>query len=217
MVPAEVAHRLRSVVGERNCIVEASQLRTYQSDGLTSFHAMPGIVVLPASTEEVVQIVGIAREAGLPIVPRGAGTGLSGGALPVPGCVLVGMSRMRSILEIDLENGWMRVQPGVINLDVSKRIGADGYYYAPDPSSQSVCTIGGNVSENSGGAHCLKYGFTVNHVLGARIVRAREAPPREPQVPGRETVQVGGQGARGPHRIDVEQPRFDDRGGPGRA
>ena len=126
---------------------------------------MPGIVVLPASTEEVVRIVRIAREAGLPIVPRGAGTGLSGGALPVPGCVLVGMSRMRSILEIDLENGWMRVQPGVINLDVSKRIGADGYYYAPDPSSQSVCTIGGNVSENSGGAHCLKYGFTVNHIL----------------------------------------------------
>src|SRR5438309_2390205 len=169
-VPAEVADRLRSVVGERNCIVESSQLRTYESDGLTSFHAMPGIVVLPASTEEVVQIVRIAHQAGLPIVPRGAGTGLSGGALPVPGCILVGMSRMRSILEIDLENGWMRVQPGVINLDVSKRIGDDGYYYAPDPSSQGVCTIGGNVSENSGGAHCLKYGFTVNHVLGARIV-----------------------------------------------
>src|SRR5438132_5188703 len=169
-VSAEVADRLRSVVGERNCIVESSQLRTYESDGLTSFHPMPGIVVLPASTEEVVQIVRIAREAGLPIVPRGAGTGLSGGALPVSGCVLVGMSRMRSILEIDLENGWIRVQPGVINLDVSKRIGAEGYYYAPDPSSQSVCTIGGNVSENSGGAHCLKYGFTVNHVLGARIV-----------------------------------------------
>ena len=169
-VPSEVADRLRSIVGERNCIVESSQLRTYESDGLTSFHAMPGIVVLPASTEEVAQIVRVAREASLPIVPRGAGTGLSGGALPVPGCVLVGMSRMRSILEIDLENGWMRVQPGVINLDVSKRIGAEGYYYAPDPSSQSVCTIGGNVAENSGGAHCLKYGFTVNHVLGARIV-----------------------------------------------
>jgi glycolate oxidase len=165
-----VASRLRSIVGERNCITESSQLRTYESDGLTSFHAMPGIVVLPASTEEVVQVVRIAREAGLPIVPRGAGTGLSGGALPVPGCVLVGMSRMRSILEIDLENGWMRAQPGVVNLDVSKRIAAEGYYYAPDPSSQSVCTIGGNVSENSGGAHCLKYGFTVNHVLGARIV-----------------------------------------------
>jgi glycolate oxidase len=114
--------------------------------------------------------VNVAREAGLAIVPRGAGTGLSGGAMPVPGCVVVGMSRMRSILEIDLENGWMRVQPGVINLDVSKRLSPEGYYYAPDPSSQSVCTIGGNVAENSGGAHCLKYGFTVNHVLGARIV-----------------------------------------------
>src|SRR5450631_1928801 len=169
-IPKAIGDRLRAVVGERNCIVEASQLRTYESDGLTSFHAMPGIVVLPSSTEEVVEIVKITREANLAIVPRGAGTGLSGGAMPVPGCVVVGMSRMKSILEIDLENGWMRVQPGVINLDVSKRIGPDGYYYAPDPSSQSVCTIGGNVSENSGGAHCLKYGFTVNHVLGARLV-----------------------------------------------
>ena len=169
-IPAAIVDRLRAVVGERNCIVEPAQLRTYESDGLTSFHAMPGIVVLPSSEEEVVEIVKITREASLPIVPRGAGTGLSGGAMPVPGCVVVGTSRMRSILEIDLENGWMRVQPGVINLDVSKRIGPDGYYYAPDPSSQSVCTIGGNVSENSGGAHCLKYGFTVNHVLGARLV-----------------------------------------------
>jgi glycolate oxidase len=169
-IPPTIVDRLRAVVGERNCIVEAAQLLTYQSDGLTSFHAMPGMVVLPSSTEEVVEIVKITREAGLAIVPRGAGTGLSGGAMPVPGCVVVGTSRMRSILEIDLENGWMRVQPGVINLDVSKRIGPDGYYYAPDPSSQSVCTIGGNVSENSGGAHCLKYGFTVNHVLGARLV-----------------------------------------------
>ncbi len=169
-IPPKVVDRLRSIVGERNCIIEPSQLRTYDSDALTSFHEMPGIVVLPSSTEEVVEIVKITREAGLPIVPRGAGTGLSGGALPVPGCVVVGTSRMHSILEIDLENGWMRVQPGVVNLDVSKRIGPDGYYYAPDPSSQSVCTIGGNVSENSGGAHCLKYGFTVNHVLGARLV-----------------------------------------------
>jgi glycolate oxidase len=169
-IPTAIVDRLRAVVGDRNCIVEASQLRTYESDGLTSFHAMPGIVVLPSSTEEVVEIVKITGEAGLPIVPRGAGTGLSGGAMPVPGCVVVGMARMRSILEIDIENGWMRVQPGVINLDVSKRLGPDGYYYAPDPSSQSVCTIGGNVSENSGGAHCLKYGFTVNHVLGARLV-----------------------------------------------
>ncbi len=169
-IPQAVVDRLRAVVGERYCIVEPSQLRTYESDGLTSFHATPGIVVLPASTEEVVEIVRITYAANLAIVPRGAGTGLSGGAMPVPGCVVIGMSRMRSILEIDLENGWMRVQPGVINLDVSKRVGPEGYYYAPDPSSQSVCTIGGNVSENSGGAHCLKYGFTVNHVLGARLV-----------------------------------------------
>src|ERR1700737_2446530 len=107
-IPPAIVDRFRAIVGERNCIVESSQLRTYESDGLTSFHAMPGIVVLPSSTEEVVEIVKIAAEAGLPIVPRGAGTGLSGGAMPVPGCVVVGMSRMRSILEVDLENGWMR-------------------------------------------------------------------------------------------------------------
>ena len=106
----------------------------------------------------------------MPIVARGSGTGLSGGALPVPGCVLIGLSRMRQILEIDFDNAFMRVQPGVINLDVSRRIAPQGWYYAPDPSSQSVCSIGGNVAENSGGAHCLKYGFTVNHVLGVRMV-----------------------------------------------
>ena len=130
----------------------------------------PGVVVLPASTEEVIGCVKIAREAGLPIVARGSGTGLSGGALPVPGCMLIGLSRMRKILQVDLENAFMRVEPGVINLDVSKQIGPEGWYYAPDPSSQSVCSIGGNVAENSGGAHCLKYGFTVNHVLGLRMV-----------------------------------------------
>ena len=161
-----------AAVGEKNCIREAEQLRTYESDGLTSFRAMPGVVVLPASTEEVVQCVRIARDAGLPIVARGSGTGLSGGALPVAGCVLIGLARMRKVLAIDFDNAFMRVQPGVVNLDVSKAIGAEGWYYAPDPSSQSVCTIGGNVAENSGGAHCLKYGFTVNHVLGLRIVLA---------------------------------------------
>jgi glycolate oxidase len=112
----------------------------------------------------------LARECGLPIVPRGAGTGLSGGALPVEGGIVVGTSRMTRILEVDLPNARMRVQPGVINLDISKHLAPHGYYYAPDPSSQSVCTIGGNVAENSGGAHCLKYGFTVNHAVGARIV-----------------------------------------------
>jgi glycolate oxidase len=161
---------MAAVVDPRNCISDPAGLRTYECDGLTSFRVTPGLVVLPDSTEQVVDIVRIAREANLPIVARGSGTGLSGGALPVPGCVVVGLSRMKKILEIDLENGWMRVQPGVINLDVSKAIGPSGYYYAPDPSSQGVCTIGGNVSENSGGAHCLKYGFTANHVLGARLV-----------------------------------------------
>jgi glycolate oxidase len=168
----DVVARMAAVVGARHCISDPSEMRTYECDGLTGYRVMPGIVVLPGSTEEVAQVVRIAREANLPIVPRGAGTGLSGGALPVPGCVVLGLSRMKKILEVDLENGWMRVQPGVANLDVSKAIGSAGYYYAPDPSSQSVCTIGGNVAENSGGAHCLKYGFTSNHVLGARLVLA---------------------------------------------
>jgi glycolate oxidase len=172
MIAPHVIARFVAAVGERNCIREPEQLRTYESDGLATFRATPGIVVLPASTEEVVACVNIAREAGLAIVARGSGTGLSGGALPVPGCALIGLSRMRKILEIDFDDAFMRVQPGVINLDVSKAIGAEGWYYAPDPSSQSVCTIGGNVAENSGGAHCLKYGFTVNHVLGVRIVLA---------------------------------------------
>ena len=169
-VSRDVASRMAAVVGERQTITDPSELRTYECDGLMSYRVMPGIVVLPGSTEEVVRVVRIARESNLPIVPRGSGTGLSGGALPVLGCVVVGLSRMKKILEVDLENGWIRVQPGVANLDVSKAIGGAGYYYAPDPSSQSVCSIGGNIAENSGGAHCLKYGFTSNHVLGARVV-----------------------------------------------
>jgi glycolate oxidase len=170
--PPNVVDRLIAVVGERNVIRDPVDLRTYECDGLTSFRAAPSVVVLPASTEEVAAAVRIAAEAGMPIVPRGAGTGLSGGALPIPGCLLIGLSRMKRILEVNLDDGWIRVQPGVINLDVSKELSAAGYYYAPDPSSQSVCTIGGNVAENSGGAHCLKYGFTVNHVRGVRMVTA---------------------------------------------
>jgi glycolate oxidase len=169
-LPDEVVARFAAVVGEAYAISRPEQLHTYESDGLASFRATPGVVVLPSSTEEVAACVRIAREAGLPIVARGSGTGLSGGALPIPGCALIGLSRMRRILEVDFDNAFMRVQPGVINLDVSKNIGGQGWYYAPDPSSQSVCSIGGNVAENSGGAHCLKYGFTVNHVLGVRMV-----------------------------------------------
>lgn len=171
-VGPEFAARMAAIVGRQHCIADPAELSTYECDGLLSFRVRPGLVVLPGSTEEVVQVVRLAREANLPIVPRGAGTGLSGGALPVPGCVVVALSRMKRILEVDIENGWVRVEPGVANLDVSKAVGGAGYYYAPDPSSQQICTIGGNIAENSGGAHCLKYGFTSNHVLGARLVLA---------------------------------------------
>jgi glycolate oxidase len=172
MVPQDAIGAFRAVVGERNCITAPEELRTYECDGLTSFRSTPGVVVLPGSHAEVVEVMKIAHAHRLPVVPRGSGTGLSGGALPVAEGVLVGLSRMKRILEIDLDNCWMRVEPGVINLEVSRKLAPHGYYYAPDPSSQSVCSIGGNLAENSGGAHCLKYGFTVNHVLGARLVLA---------------------------------------------
>src|SRR5512137_1324059 len=166
----ELAARMAAVVGERNCFSAGPDLLTYECDGLTHGRTRPDLVVLPGSTEEVAEVVRLARAAGRPIVPRGSGTGLSGGARPVPGSVVVGLSRMRRILEVDLDDAWVRVEPGVYNLDVTRAVSAAGFYYAPDPSSQSICSIGGNVAENSGGAHCLKYGFTVNHVLGARVV-----------------------------------------------
>jgi glycolate oxidase len=169
-VDRELAARFAAIVGERHCLSGLPQRAAYESDGLMSLRQLPGLVVLPASTDEVVEVVRLAREAGMAVVGRGAGSGLSGGALPVPGCVVVGMARMKRILEIDLGNALVRVEPGVTNLEISKRLAGAGYYYAPDPSSQSVCTIGGNVSENSGGAHCLKYGFTAHHVLGVRMV-----------------------------------------------
>jgi glycolate oxidase len=168
----ELAERMSAIVGARNVVVDEAELSTYECDGLTGYRVRPALVVLPGSTEEVAAVLRTAHAAGVPVVARGAGTGLSGGALPVEGGIVVALSRMKRILEIDFENGFVRAQPGVINLDVSKAIGGHGYYYAPDPSSQSVCTIGGNVAENSGGAHCLKYGFTVNHVRGARVVLA---------------------------------------------
>jgi glycolate oxidase len=168
---AAIAADLRAIVGSR-CMVDPADLRTYECDGLTGTRVRPLAVVLPETTEEVATVVRVARRHGMPIVPRGAGTGLSGGALPVDGCLLVVLSRMNRIIAIDYANRRMRVGPGVINLDVSRAIGAQGYYYAPDPSSQSVCSIGGNIAENSGGAHCLKYGFTVNHVVAATVVLA---------------------------------------------
>ena len=166
----EVARRLRAVIGPEHVITDPAELLVYETDGLAHGRTPPALVLLPGSTGEVVEVVRIAREVGLPIVPRGAGTGLSGGARPVAGGAVVALTRMRRILEVDLENGWVRVEPGVINLDVSRAVWEAGFHYAPDPSSQGVCSIGGNVAENSGGAHCLKYGFTTNHVLAARVV-----------------------------------------------
>ena len=167
-----LASRFAAIVGVKHAITDPGELLTYECDGLAGFRVRPRIVVLPRTTAEVSACVRLAHAEALPIVPRGAGTGLSGGALPTEGCVVVGLSRMKDFLAVDLPNRRMRVGPGVINLDISKRLAAEGYYYAPDPSSQSVCSIGGNVAENSGGAHCLKYGFTVNHVLGVTMVLA---------------------------------------------
>src|SRR5438105_2899105 len=151
-------------------LTEPEQLRTYECDGLTGRRVVPALVVLAESTADVQAAVRACDEFGVPFVARGAGTGLSGGALPVAEGIVISLARMARILEIDVERGFVSVEPGVANLDVTKAVSADGFYYAPDPSSQQVCTIGGNVAEHSGGAHCLKYGFTVNHVLAAEIV-----------------------------------------------
>jgi len=151
-------------------IREPEQLRTYECDGLTGHRVVPSLVALPGSAAEVQAVVRLCAEGRIPFVARGAGTGLSGGALPVAEGIVISLARLTRILEIDIERGEIVVEPGVANLDVTKAVADAGFYYAPDPSSQQVCTIGGNVAENSGGAHCLKYGFTVNHVLAAEIV-----------------------------------------------
>jgi len=164
-----LARELGVIVGT-GLITEPEELMTYEADGLKTHRVMPMLVVLPTSTEQVTAVMRLCHREGIPVVPRGSGTGLSGGALPMRDGVVIGLSRMREILEVDLENARAIVQAGVLNLDVTKRVSTHGYYYAPDPSSQQVCSIGGNVAENSGGAHCLKYGFTVNHVLGLTVV-----------------------------------------------
>jgi glycolate oxidase len=151
-------------------ICEPEQLRTYECDGLTGHGVVPALVALPASAAEVQAVVRICNDERIPFVARGAGTGLSGGALPVAEGIVISLARLTRILEIDIDQGHVVVEPGVANLDVTRAVAAEGFYYAPDPSSQQVCTIGGNVAENSGGAHCLKYGFTSNHVLAAEIV-----------------------------------------------
>jgi glycolate oxidase len=169
MMP-QILAELHSAVGNRGLIQEPNQLQTYECDGLTNFRALPGAVVLPRTTAEVQAAVRICAKHKIAFVARGAGTGLSGGALPQEGCVVISLARMNSILAVDLDNARITVEPGVTNAQVTERVKAAGFFYAPDPSSQSVCTIGGNLAENAGGAHCLKYGFTVTHVLGCEVV-----------------------------------------------
>jgi glycolate oxidase len=163
---------LRRAVGAEHVITDATALRTYESDGLTGYRSQPLAVALPGSTDEVVAAVRACAEHGVPFVARGAGTGLSGGAVPVAEGIVIGLARMRRVLEVDVANRRVRLQPGVTNLEVTAAVAEHGLYYAPDPSSQQVCTIGGNVAENSGGAHCLKHGFTTNHVIEADVVLA---------------------------------------------
>src|SRR3569623_872106 len=172
---------MESILGTEGVIHEREQLRSYECDGLMNYRAIPDLVVLPETAEHVQQIVKTCYEEGIPFVARGSGTGLSGGALPVESGILIVLSRMRKILEVDIPNQRIVVEPGVVNIWVSQEVADEGYYYAPDPASQVVSSIGGNLAENSGGVHCLKYGFTTNHVMGAEIV-----------LPDASVVHIGG-------------------------
>jgi glycolate oxidase len=169
-----VAERLRAALPEpaEQLVTDRSRLRTYECDGLAHYKVVPGLVVLARTTRDVKAAVSACAEESIPFVARGAGTGLSGGALPHAEGVLIVLAQMRAVLEIDAEAQRAVVEPGVVNLQLTQLATPSGYYFAPDPSSQQVCSVGGNVAENSGGAHCLKYGFTTNHVTGLELVTA---------------------------------------------
>jgi glycolate oxidase len=186
---AQLVGRLRAIVGERWCYEHEHQLRTYESDGLLQYTSTPRAAVLPGSAAEVQACVRACAHAGVPWVARGAGSGLSGGALPVEDGILIVTSRLKRILHVDLENQRVCVEPGVTNTAVSAAVGP-GLFYPPDPSSQIVCSIGGNVAENSGGAHCFKYGFTTNYVCGLEIV-----------LPDGELITLGGE--------ELDPPGYD--------
>src|SRR5579884_1112207 len=168
-LPAEAKKKLTDLLGPRGYLDRPEDLTLYEYDGSVD-KSSPDLVVFPRTTEEVAAIVRITAEYGIPIVGRGAGTGLSGGAIPRAGGVTIGFARMNRILEIDIANERAVVQPGVVNLDITLAVAPLGYFYAPDPSSQRACTIGGNVAENAGGPHTLAYGVTTNHVLGLEFV-----------------------------------------------
>jgi glycolate oxidase len=170
------------IAGAENVLREPIKLLTYECDALPHLRQTPALVVLPKSAAEVQAMVRLCAKEGVPFVARGHGTGLSGGALPVPGGVVISLARLNRVLDVDIPNRRVTVEPGVTNLEITKQVAPYGYYYAPDPSSQQVCSIGGNVAENSGGAHCLKYGFTVHHIIAVDAV-----------LPNGELVQIGSQ------------------------
>jgi glycolate oxidase len=172
---------VETIVGADGVLTDLDELLTYESDGLTLFRALADFVVFPRETAHVAAIVKLANREGLPFVARGAGTGLSGGCLPTEGGIVISLMRMNRVLEVDYDNQLAVVQPGLVNLHLSWAVGPRGYYYAPDPSSQQACTIGGNIANNSGGPHTLKYGVTTNHVLGLEVV-----------MPDGEVVWLGG-------------------------
>ncbi|MCL5735224.1 MAG: FAD-binding protein, partial [Actinobacteria bacterium] len=187
-----VVKRLQATVGEANVLAEAVDLQTYEYDAYLERH-LPRAVVFVHSTEQVSAVVQVLAENGVPFVARGSGTNLSGGALALGGGIVIEMGRMNRILEIDIPNQCIVVQPGIFNLDISTSLSPLGYYYAPDPASQRACSLGGNVAENAGGPHCFKYGVTSNHVLGLEVV-----------LPDGEIVRFGGK--------NVDSPGLDLRG-----
>jgi len=189
----DLERQLRQLLPARAVVSAPQELLAYDCDGLTMHRRQPPLVVLPESTEQVAAAVRLCHQRGVPFIARGSGTGLSGGALAERDALVIATSRMRRVLAIDLENHRITVEPGVINSWVSRAVAGDGFYYAPDPSSQVACSIGGNVAENSGGVHCLKYGVTNNHVLGLEVV-----------MPDGSVVQLGGSLA--------EMPELDLRG-----
>src|SRR5437762_1320964 len=166
----EIAAALRVIVPGEGVIESPVEMRAYETDGLTAYRQPPLVVVLPSTTEQVSRVMRYCHDNDIRVVPGGAGTSLSGGALPLADGVLLGMAKFNRILEVDFDNRVAVVQPGVTNLAITQAVEHRGFYYAPDPSSQIACTIGGNVAENSGGVHCLKYGMTTNNVLGVELV-----------------------------------------------
>ena len=166
----EIVAALRGIVPGEGVVDTTNEMRVFESDGLTAYRQLPLVVVLPETVEQVSRVLSYCNENGIRVVPRGSGTSLSGGALPLADAVLLVMSRFNRILAIDLPNRVVVAQPGVTNLGITHAVEQDGFYYAPDPSSQIACSIGGNVAENSGGVHCLKYGLTANNVLGIEMV-----------------------------------------------